>query len=72
MGSRIGRSLLLAASAGLAVFASCEKHTVGELPEVQKEHIYPIVASDREPAASPGQTPSAKPTPADFFPDSGR
>jgi hypothetical protein len=70
MRSRIRRWLLLAASAGLAVFASCEKHTAGELPEVQKEHIYPVVANDGEPAASPGQTPSAKPTPADFFPES--
>jgi hypothetical protein len=71
MGSRVGRWFLLAASAGLAVFASCEKHTVGDLPEVQKEHIYPV-ASERESAASPGQTPSAKPTPADFFPDNSR
>jgi hypothetical protein len=70
MGSRVRRWFLLAASAGLAAFGSCEKHSVGELPEVQKEHIYPVAANDGEPAASPGQTPSAKPTPADFFPDS--
>jgi hypothetical protein len=72
MGSRVRRWFLLLAAAGLAVFASCEKHTVGELPEVQKEHIYPVAANGQEPAGSPGQTPSAKPTPADFFPDNGR
>lgn len=70
MGSRVRRWLSLLASVGLALFASCEKHTANELPEVQKEHIYPVAAKDGEPAASPGQTPSAKPTPADFFPDS--
>ncbi len=72
MGSRVRRWFLIAATTGLAAFTSCEKHTTSELPEVQKEHIYPVVANEREPVASPGQTPSAKPTPADFFPDSGR
>jgi hypothetical protein len=72
MGSRIRQCLLLGASAGLTIFASCDQHSVGEVPQLQKEHVFPVTANDHESTAAPGGTPSAKPTPADFFPDSGR
>ena len=61
----------LAALAGLIlVFTSCERHHVGEMPELQKEHLHPLEAAANEPArANPTpQTNSASPTPADFFP----
>jgi hypothetical protein len=53
---------------------SCEKHHLGEMPEVQKEHVETAGASEENPeatkksAASPA--PSVKPTPAEFFPES--
>jgi hypothetical protein len=70
MGLFVRRLLLLLAAVALAIFASCEEKKVGELPEVQKEHILPVSANEHEPASAPGQSPEAKPTPANFFPDS--
>ena len=61
----------LAALAGLIlVFTSCERHHVGEMPELQKEHLHPLEAAAEEPtrAYPTPQTNSASPTPADFFP----
>ncbi len=61
----------LAALAGLIiVFTSCERHHVGELPELQKEHLHPLEAAAEEPIrpAVP-QPPLASPTPANFFPN---
>jgi hypothetical protein len=60
----------LAALAGLVlVFSSCERHHVGELPELQREHFHPI----QDPAgeslrALPTPPTTASPTPANFFP----
>src|SRR6476469_6215568 len=56
--------------ASVGLFCSCDRHRLGEMPEVQKEHKYPETKSDAEPAASAAHTPAAKPTPADFFPES--
>jgi len=56
---------------------SCEKHHLGEMPEVQKEHV--DIASESSESSetsttpeerSPSPTPSATPTPAEFFPES--
>ncbi len=59
-----------AALAGLIiVFTSCERHHVGELPEIQREHLNPLApeAAEGHAAASVGK-PHASPTPANFFP----
>jgi hypothetical protein len=66
------RVALLSAAGALVFFCSCDKHHVGELPEVQKEHV-DIEAGSH--AAPPAHSPeaadaSATPTPADFFPQS--
>ena len=53
-------SVILAAASLISI--SCEKHHVGELPEVQKEHV------DLAPGAQ-SPTPATKPTPAEFFPE---
>jgi hypothetical protein len=60
----------LAALAGLLfVFNSCERHHVGELPELQKEHLHPFEAPAEEPARSyPTPQMAISPTPAEFFP----
>jgi hypothetical protein len=55
----------LAALAGLVlVFTSCERHHVGELPELQKEHFHPMETVDepepgvpKPPPSSPSQHP---------------
>ena len=44
---------------------SCEKHHVGELPEVQKEKVDLAVGHEADSSAAP----AAKPTPAEFFPE---
>jgi hypothetical protein len=60
----------LAALAGLVlVFTSCERHHVGELPELQKEHFHPGQDWMGEPSAAlPTSPTAASPTPANFFP----
>ena len=69
MGIRLWRWLGLPAGLSLLLFASCDQHEAGELPEVQKEHILPLGAQKAaESDASAEQTPAPKPTPADFFP----
>jgi hypothetical protein len=44
---------------------SCEKHQVGEYPEVQRELM--TVSKDSEPAFAPGASATA--TPVNFFPE---
>jgi hypothetical protein len=60
----------LAALAGLVlVFTSCERHHVGELPEVQREHLHPIQDPTGESMRGLPTPPTAvSPTPANFFP----
>ncbi len=61
-------------AAALIFFCSCEKHRIGEDPEVQKEHVDEAKGgSDEENAsgsnkaeATENATPSR--TPAEFFP----
>ncbi len=53
---------------------SCEMHHLGEDPDVQREHVELVSGSEgnsdmiKEVPASP--MPFAKPTPAEFFPES--
>ena len=70
MGFLLRKCLLFSAFVSLLLFCSCDKHQVGELPEVQKEHVYPMSSAQSEPVLSPSPTPEVKPTPADFFPES--
>jgi hypothetical protein len=69
------RQAAAAVSAAALIFCcSCEKHRLGEDPEVQKEHVVVPGESDetssatKETSASPSVTVS--PTPAEFFPES--
>jgi hypothetical protein len=61
------------AGASLIVICSCEKHRVGELPEVQKEHVDLAKESEQVELVptekSEGRTPEHTPTPAEFFPE---
>jgi hypothetical protein len=55
---------------------SCEKHHLGEMPEVQKEHVDVAAEPEENPAAareadmSASPSPSGTLTPAEFFPES--
>jgi hypothetical protein len=72
MGSSFGKRFLFFASA-IALVCSCEKHRVGEYPEVQREkgaENAQAPAAEAAPASSP--SPSVKPTPVEFFPTKPR
>ncbi|HEY1583655.1 MAG TPA: hypothetical protein VGF73_11215 [Chthoniobacterales bacterium] len=59
----------LAALTGLVlVFASCERHHVGELPELQREHLHPLTAGHPAADRAYPTPPTAAKTPANFFP----
>ena len=62
------RFSLFAALAGLLiVFTSCERHRLGEMPELQKEHLHPLAPKGEE--VDPGvPTPPVSSSPTDFFP----
>jgi hypothetical protein len=53
----------------LALFGSCERHHVGEFPELQREHLNPFESAAEE-TRSGQPTPPVSPTPANFFPRS--
>jgi hypothetical protein len=48
---------------------SCERHHLGEMPEVQREQLHPMTAGSATDAAAPFPARSASPTPAEFFPE---
>jgi len=61
-------ALGLAAAALLVLFCSCDKHHVGELPEVQKEHVDLAEGSEKAPERSTSPSENGpSPTPAEFF-----
>src|SRR5437764_6340214 len=57
-------------TAALIFCCSCEKHHLGEDPEVQKEHVDVSGGVEETPSAtqdgSPSTTATASPTPVDF------
>ena len=63
------RLLLLAVlSSLLGVFTSCERHRVGELPELQRDHTQPLQHAEAEAKPAYPEPPrSGSPTPANFF-----
>jgi hypothetical protein len=69
-----GREFAAAISAAALMFCcSCEKHHVGEDPEVQKEHVEVGGGTEENSGATKGENTSspaasASPTPVEFFP----
>jgi hypothetical protein len=68
------RTAILLSAGALIFCCSCEEHHLGEMPEVQRERVELASGSAEDSdvvkersAAQP--TPSAKPTPAEFFPE---
>ena len=60
--------IALSACVSLVLICSCEKHVVGEMPEVQKERAEVAPHSEAGGGSPASPTPTAKPTPAEFFP----
>jgi hypothetical protein len=68
------KCIAFSACACLILICSCEKHRVGEMPEVQREQVdlasgpkeVPPVAKEK----ATSSTPPARPTPVEFFPES--
>ncbi len=52
-----GKCAAIVGVASVLLFCSCEKHHVGEIPEVQKEHVDPAKAA-LEHQAQPAETAS--------------
>ena len=61
-------------AAALIFCCSCEKHRLGEDPEVQKEQVVERKSGGERPAAEnqadTSESPTPKPTPVQFFPES--
>jgi hypothetical protein len=72
MGVCLSKCFAILAGLSLILICSCEKHRVGEMPEVQKEHVdlakpgEETVPLREESKGSPAMKTS--PTPAEFFP----
>jgi len=60
--------IAFSACISLVVICSCEKHQVGEMPEVQRERTEVARATEPVAPAIPPPTPASKSTPAEFFP----
>ncbi|HLW36192.1 MAG TPA: hypothetical protein VKS98_11080 [Chthoniobacterales bacterium] len=59
------REIVASVSAAALIFCcSCEKHRLGEDPEVQKEHGGNLAAANK---AETAESPAPKRTPAEFF-----
>jgi hypothetical protein len=72
MRSLLWKCVAIFSGASLIVICSCEKHSVGEMPEAQKEHVdLGEKPAEHSPSAEPNDSPaaSASPTPAEFFPE---
>ncbi len=67
------KCIAILAGISLILICSCEEHRVGEMPEVQREHVDLVKATDdtvplrEESKATPAMKTS--PTPAEFFPE---
>ncbi|HEX4638536.1 MAG TPA: hypothetical protein VH170_03525 [Chthoniobacterales bacterium] len=71
---RLRKFVAITSTAALLLFCSCEKHHLGEAPEVQKEHVDPVQAGGEEKSSAAekkgSESQSVSPTPANFFPQS--
>jgi len=61
----------IALVSGLLIFySSCEKHPLGEMPDVQREQVDPAKNARSRMNATDSDRPSPSATPAEFFPES--
>lgn len=77
MGPPFGKAVTVCLCLGVILVCSCDKHSPGELPEVQRDKTVAAAPEAGQPVApaetgSSSVTPPAKPTPAEFFPTKPR
>jgi hypothetical protein len=69
----LGKCIAVFTSAFLILICSCEKHRLGEMPDVQREHVDLVKATDDTVPLTEESKPSSElkttPTPAEFFPE---
>jgi len=66
------RQVVVGVAAGLLLFcSSCEKHPLGEMPEVQREQVDPAKAWSQG-SEMDSEKSSSSPTPTEFFPHEPR
>jgi hypothetical protein len=68
MGSSPGKCIFLCLCAALFLVCSCDKHHLGEYPQVQRELADVLKKPDAAESRLASPTPAAQPTPAQFFP----
>jgi hypothetical protein len=63
------RQIGIAFMTALLIFcSSCEKHPLGEIPDVQREQVDPATKSRAAVNETDPDKPSSSATPAEFFP----
>jgi len=63
------RKVVVGVATGLLLFcSSCEKHPLGEMPEVQREQLDPAKRAYGRTSETEPEKPMSSPTPAEFFP----
>jgi hypothetical protein len=69
----VGKCVAIFSGAFLILICSCEKHRLGEMPAVQREHVELAKAADDTVPLTEESKPfselKATPTPAEFFPE---
>ena len=71
MGSSLRKWIAISAYVLLPVFCSCDKHPLGQLPEVQREKHLKGSGENAGPEgkdSASAESPPAKGTPGEFFP----
>lgn len=64
---------VIAVVLGLFLFCtSCEKHPLGQMPDVQREQIDPAEKTWHKPSETESEKPLFSPTPVEFFPGGER
>jgi hypothetical protein len=59
---------LVAVVLGLLLFCtSCEKHPLGQMPDVQREQVDPAEKTWSKPNEAEFEKPASSPTPVEFF-----
>jgi hypothetical protein len=63
------RQVVVGVATGLLLFcSSCEKHPLGEIPDVQREQVDPAKNARSRTTETDSDTPSPSATRAEFFP----
>jgi hypothetical protein len=64
----VAKAAFVLGAAAVIAICSCEKHPLGEIPEVQREQVDPATKSRSAVNETDSDKPSSSATPAEFFP----